>query len=159
MEKYCMKKYLLLAMIFTLFTSVAQEPTLIISDYIEQAWSEKIKIIQPKELKERLKPVQKTEEPAESEENSIVGYRVQVFSDNNQRTAKKQAQVRKDNISARFPEMDVYLIYKSPLWRVRVGDFKTRGEAEQVMLEIKKEFPAYASEITVVVDKINLPDK
>ena len=50
-------------------------------------------------------------------------------------------------------------MYKSPSWRVRVGDFKSRGEAEQVMQEIKDAFPSYAGEVLVVVDRINLQEK
>ena len=42
---------------------------------------------------------------------------------------------------------------------MRVGDFRTRGDAEQVMKEIKEVFPAYASEVTIVVDKINIEEK
>ena len=100
-------------------------------------------------------------DPAMSKGKKIqtVGYRIQVFSDNNQRTAKAQAQARERNISVQFPELRVYRLYKSPSWRVRVGDFKTRNEAEQVMQEIKEAFPAYASEVTIVVDKINLRER
>lgn len=154
------RKYQLLAMIIMIASvSVAQEPATVISDYIENTSGNKVQIMQPKELRKRLTPQKNVEVDSEVDENTSVGYRVQIFSDNNQRTAKKQAQERKENILSRFPEMKVYMMYKSPSWRVRIGDFKTRGEAEQVMLEIKEEFPYYSSEITVVVDKINLQEK
>lgn len=159
MKVNCVKKYLLLAMIIIASVSVAQEPSGVISDYIENTSGGKVQITQPEELKERLKPKRQSGINSEDETDAYVGYRVQVFSDNNQRTAKSQAQARKNNISARFPDLKAYLLYKAPSWRVRMGDFKTRGEAEQVMLEIREEFPAYASEITVVVDEINLPEK
>lgn len=152
--------YLLLAVMCFAAMSFAQEPSAVISDYMEKSSGGKVTITQPDALRERLKP-QKHNSGSVSDEvaTTTVGYRVQVFSDNNQRTAKGQAQARERNVAARFPELNVYLLYKSPSWRVRVGDFKTRGEAEQVMHEIKTEFPAYASEVTVVVDKINLSEK
>lgn len=138
----------------------AQESAKVISDYIENTSGGKVKITQPEALRARLMPKLVTEEAETAEEvTKAVGYRIQVFSDNNQRTAKAQAQARERNIATQFPELNVYLLYKSPSWRVRVGDFKTRSEAEQVMHEIKEAFPAYAGEVTVVVDRINLEER
>lgn len=152
------KKYILLAMIIIASVCVAQEPSNIISDYIENSSGGKVQITQPDGLKKRLVPKKSSEVYSEGEVNSYVGYRIQVFSDNNQRTAKGQAEARKNKIMEKFPDLKVYLLFKAPSWRVRVGDFKTRGEAEQVMIEIRDEFPTYASEITVVMDNINLPE-
>lgn len=158
MKVNSVKKYLLLAMIIIASVGVAQEPSNIISDYIENTSGGKVQITQPKGLKERLKPKKYSEVDSEVDANSYVGYRIQVFSDNNQRTAKGQAETRKNKIEEKFPDLKVYLLFKAPSWRVRVGDFKTRGEAEQVMFEIREEFPTYASEMTVVMDNINLPE-
>ena len=117
--------------------------------------------MQPKELSERIERKNSVEVDTivSEEKQKVVGYRVQVFSDNNQRTAKAQAEARQRNVSVQFPNWSVYRMYKSPLWRVRVGDFKTRGEAEFAMHELKKAFPSYASEMMVVVDNINVTKK
>lgn len=84
-----------------------------------------------------------------------VGYRVQVFDDNNVRTAKQQAQERKSMIENRFPEFRAYISFNSPYWRVKVGDFRTRSEAEAAMGAIRSAFPSFASQLRVVRDKIN----
>ena len=139
----------------------ASEPSTI-TDYIQEVSGGKVKVIQPEKLGERIKTKivsENVDTISADEKTKTVGYRVQVFSDNNQRTAKGGAEVRQLNISAQFPNWSVYRMYKSPMWRVRVGDFKTRAEAEFAMHELKEAFPVYASEMMVVVDNINLPKK
>ena len=84
-----------------------------------------------------------------------VGDRVQVFDDNNVRSAKTQAQERKNMIENRFPEFRAYVQFNSPYWRVKVGDFHTRSEAEAAMAAIRSAFPAFANQLRVVRDKIN----
>lgn len=153
------KKYVLFILLCFCSVSMAQNRDTVITDFIANNSKGKIVINQPNGIYDRLKPKNELNEENAIEDDvvsKVVGYRVQVFSDSNQRTAKSQAQARERNITAQFPNLSVYLLYKSPSWRVRVGDFKSRGEAEQVMHEIKKAFPSYAGEVTVVVDKINL---
>jgi len=84
-----------------------------------------------------------------------VGYRIQVFDDNNVRTAKHEAQNRKRHIESRFPEYKVYTQFNSPYWRVKVGDFRTRSEAEAALAAIRSAFPGYGNQLRVVRDKIN----
>ena len=63
--------------------------------------------------------------------------------------------MRERNIISRFPQMRPYIGYKAPSWRLRVGDFRTRDEAEEMLKQLKKAFPAYSRELTIVVDRIN----
>lgn len=84
------------------------------------------------------------------------GYRVQVFSSNVQRTAKNEAFKIERELRESFPELGVYVNYTSPFWKVRVGDFKTLQEAQELRHEIVKLFPALKSETYTVKDKINL---
>ena len=83
-----------------------------------------------------------------------VGYRVEVFADNNARTAKSQALARRRNISARLPQYDTYMVFESPYWRVRVGDFKSKSEAEHALAEIRKAFPAYSHDLRIIRSRI-----
>lgn len=115
-----------------------------------------VTVVVPEQLKERLK--QENGDPNNGVPRkavaSNVGYRIQVFSGNSS-TAKREAQVRERNIISRFPQMRPYIGYKAPSWRLRVGDFRTRDEAQDMLKQLKKVFPAYAREMTVVVDRIN----
>lgn len=83
------------------------------------------------------------------------GYRVQIYSDNNARTAKNQARAKERAISEAYPELSTYVIFDSPYWRLRVGDCRSRSEADELAAELKKAFPAYKAEIMVVRDRIN----
>ncbi|MDE5972058.1 MAG: SPOR domain-containing protein [Muribaculaceae bacterium] len=86
------------------------------------------------------------------------GYRVQVFSDNNPRTAKREAQSKAAALSGTFPQWATYLTFDSPYWRLRVGDFRTYEDATQAVVELKNAFPAWRRELRVVRDRIKVTD-
>lgn len=114
-------------------------------------------IVQPQGLAERLLF---DDTPVEKNDNRVlkgnVGYRVQLFSDNNSRTAKNEARAKERRVIARFPQYRSYVMFKAPYWRLRVGDFRTHQEANAAADEIRKAFPSYSKEIRVVQDRINL---
>ena len=114
-------------------------------------------VIQPSQLAERLLF---DDTPADKSESKglrgNIGYRVQLFSDNNSRTAKNEARAKERRIMSRFPQYRSYVMFKAPYWRLRVGDFKTQQEANAAAEEIKRAFPSYSKEIRVVQDRINL---
>lgn len=136
------------------------EPQPSIVDHITAGNSGNI-IIQPRALEDRLDPSAApavNEQPAEARptHGRMAGYRVQVFSDNNVHTAKNEARTKSRHISARFPQYRTYVLYTSPYWRLKVGDFRTRQEADEAAGEIRKAFPAYSKEIRVVRDRVNI---
>ncbi len=51
--------------------------------------------------------------------------------------------------------MRSYIMFNSPYWRVKVGDFRTRAEAEAAMAELRHAFPSMAAYMRIVRDKIN----
>ena len=85
------------------------------------------------------------------------GYRVLVFDDNTPSSAQHAAQSRRQQIAARFPEFAVYVQFNSPYWRVKVGDFRTRSDAENALAAIRQAFPQFASQLRIVRDHINIP--
>lgn len=126
-----------------------------------------IHVSHPRELEMRLRPAaisadeasETSETPVERKEGRVKktgGYRVQIFSDNNPRSAKNEARSKERAIKGAFPNYTTYVLYDVPYWRLRVGDFKTHAEAEAAAAEIKNAFPSYRSEITVVRDRVNL---
>ena len=116
-----------------------------------------VKIVQPRGMTERLARGSYTIEKfmEENESHSSVGYRVQVFSDANSRTARKEAISKRNSIIGAFPGISTYLFYDAPAWRLRVGDFKTREEAVDLKSKITEMFPTYARELIIVRDRIN----
>lgn len=136
-------------------SALAGDDTTIVS-HIENQSEGKVKINQPESLSERLLPSNGNPDNAsQPATTSQAGYRVQVFSDGNQSTAKNQAQSRERQIKARFPDLECYLSYKAPTWRLRVGDFRTRSDATELLEELREAFPSFAREMIVVTDKID----
>ena len=85
-----------------------------------------------------------------------MGYRIQAYSDNNNTTAKANAQQRARDIAMKFPQYRSYITYKAPSWRLRIGDFKSRQEAQAALQRIKSVYPKYAREMVIVKDRINI---
>ncbi|WP_369695166.1 SPOR domain-containing protein [Porphyromonas endodontalis] len=52
--------------------------------------------------------------------------------------------------------MGCYVTYKSPFWRLSVGDFRTREEAQKAMQDLKRAIPAIAPELYIVRDNIRV---
>lgn len=93
------------------------------------------------------------------ESNSTVvtgGYRVQVFSSNTQRTAKNQAYKIEKELSEAFPNHSIYVTYSAPFWKVRIGDFRSQKDAQELRTEIIRTFPTLRSETYTVRDNVNM---
>jgi len=76
---------------------------------------------------------------------TINGYKIQLFYGN-----EKNSHKIKDEFKALFPEISTKIIFSSPQWKVQVGNYRTRLEADRNLVEIKKEYPGaivIASEI------------
>ena len=85
-------------------------------------------------------------------------FRVQVFSSNEQKTAKAEAFRIKDLVQKEFPDLGVYESYSSPFWKVRVGDFYTREEAQVLLNDLMLAFPDIRREMYIVSDEIKVPN-
>ncbi len=83
-------------------------------------------------------------EPASSE-----GYRVQIFSGSN-RSSAYSAQAK---FQDKFPDQRTYIIYREPNFKVRVGDFRSRLDAEKMVEELRNSFTG----LFIITEKINLP--
>lgn len=86
----------------------------------------------------------------------MMGYRIQVFSSNNQYSAKTEAFRRETAIKQSVPDITSYVKYQAPFWRVRVGDFQTYEDAYAKLVEFRKKF-AFGREMSIVRETINLP--
>jgi hypothetical protein len=77
------------------------------------------------------------------------GYRIQIFSGSD----RKDAYTTQAKCQDRFPEMHTYLSYRDPNFKVKVGDFRSRLEAEKMVEEMR---PAFTG-MYIISEKINLP--
>ena len=65
------------------------------------------------------------------------GYRVQVISTN----SRDQAFKIKTELLTRFPDQKTYTSYQSPLFKVRIGNFVRREDAEQFRKTLNRFYP------------------
>lgn len=79
----------------------------------------------------------------------IDGYRIQLFFDSD----KSKLNAAKSKFISYYKTIDTYVTYNAPNFFLKVGDFRTRLEAEKIKSEIEAEFPTSF----VVKEKINLP--
>jgi hypothetical protein len=83
---------------------------------------------------------------------SIPGYRIQIFFDSGSNSSDRARQAR-DEFLVKYPDIPAYVNWKAPNYRVRVGDFKTRLDAERTLQYILADYPnAWVSK-----DEINFP--
>lgn len=68
---------------------------------------------------------------------NMPGFRVQVISTMN----RAKATAAKAKLMELFPQYRTYLSYQSPYFRVRIGDFPTREDAEQLQQQLGDYFP------------------
>lgn len=89
---------------------------------------------------------------AHEEHDGIIGYRIQIFfeSGNN---SKNRAIWVKNQFDGRYPQVPSYIIFGEPYYRVRVGDFRTRIEADAFKKRIVRRY----SNAFVIEDKIKFP--
>lgn len=85
------------------------------------------------------------------------GFKIQAFSGNNQRTSKNEATSKQQLINQAYPEHETVVTFDSPFWRLRVGNFKSREEANEVLKQMKESFPSFGKEMYVVVDEVRIP--
>ena len=83
------------------------------------------------------------------------GYRVQVYSSNQQQTAKSEA-LKLELILKDKVEQSVYVLYLPPFWKVRVGDFRTINEARDYKKDFVQQFPKLMGDTYIVRDKIKV---
>jgi len=65
------------------------------------------------------------------------GYRIQL--DNGNEIAIKTTQSK---FKLEHPTIKTYILFESPEWKVQVGDYKTRLEADKILNGIKLKFPS-----------------
>jgi len=86
----------------------------------------------------------------------VPGYRVRAFSGNNQITSKDEAYKIEAELKQYLPDLQTYVLFKTPNWRLLVGNYRTQEEATASLRELKRKFPIYGREMFVVEDKIEI---
>lgn len=83
----------------------------------------------------------------------IDGYRVQIYSSNQQQTAKGEALDLETQLKDKINQT-LYVQYLPPFWKVRVGDFRTYDEAKEYKKLFVQQYPELMGDTYIVRDKI-----
>ncbi|MCY7351104.1 MAG: SPOR domain-containing protein [Cytophagaceae bacterium] len=76
------------------------------------------------------------------------GYRIQLYVG----TSRQEADAMKIYVYQNFPELNVYLTYSAPTYRMRVGDFMNRMDVERYYNSIKNQNPG----AMILSDKVEI---
>lgn len=63
-------------------------------------------------------------------------YKIQIFSGNRHDDAQKA----KSKLRSKLPELPVSLVFETPNYKVWVGNFRSRLEADRSLMKVQKEF-------------------
>lgn len=85
---------------------------------------------------------------AAKEDPTLQGFRVQIYNGSRQEALR----YRSRSLQA-FPQYKPHTVYESPEYRIQLGDFKTRLEAERFLKRVKERFPGSF----IIRTRVNFP--
>ena len=88
-----------------------------------------------------------------SADNRFEGYRIQLFMESGN-DAVQRAEAFIQHFEEEYPEWSAYLSFGQPYYRVRIGNFRNRLEAEGALNSIKRQF----QQAFITTDMIEPPE-
>jgi SPOR domain len=95
------------------------------------------------------KQIEINEETTRDSRRMVPGWRIQVINSPD----RGKVFAAKSKVLQEFPDWKSYLLYQSPNYKLRVGNFKTQEEAEDAVKQLSRFFP---SGVYVIPDTIEL---
>ncbi len=83
------------------------------------------------------------------------GFRIQVLNT----TDRNQALAAKSKLLTLYPDQKTYLMYQAPYFKLRIGNFVERSEADDLKKELAKLFPTGVFLIPSDIEYKTPPDK
>ena len=83
------------------------------------------------------KQIDINEETTRENRRTASGYRILVINSND----RKKVFAAKAKIYQLYPELKPYLLYQAPFYKLKVGNFRTKEEAEEFRIELSRDFP------------------
>jgi hypothetical protein len=101
-------------------------------DYFDNLNDELVTIKQSPKIMGLLEAAAKINSYVDAE----VGYRIQINSNKNKALIFKE----KTALYKQYDDLDIYVVYEQPYYKLRVGDYKTRLEATAALMRIVEDF-------------------
>ncbi len=80
---------------------------------------------------------------------TMPGYRIQIYFGGN----RQKASEAKLNFNSKFADIPAYITYQQPNFKVRVGDFRNRYDAQKMMKDLEGMYPT----LFIVPEDVKLP--
>jgi hypothetical protein len=65
------------------------------------------------------------------------GFKIQIYYG-----SEKECYEVKEEFKSLYPEIATSIIFSTPQWKLQIGNYRTRLEADHSMVSIKKEYPS-----------------
>lgn len=69
--------------------------------------------------------------------NEYQGFKIQIYYG-----SEKRCYEVKDEFSMLFSDIKTSIIFSTPQWKLQIGNYRTRLEADNAIVKIKKEYPS-----------------
>ena len=80
------------------------------------------------------------------------GYRIRIYFDTGQHS-REQSELVMTNFLQRYSGIAIYRTFDSPYYKISVGDFRTRDEAQHVLSQLIRKYP----KAFIIPEWINFP--
>jgi len=80
------------------------------------------------------KPINRAPNSGTGKRETTSGYRIQIYNG----PSRTEAIRLKQEMEGAYPNMSIHLVYRQPNFRVRIGDFHSQREAEQLLPEFRR---------------------
>jgi len=103
------------------------------ADDVRAAAEDVIGRIVPPEAEPAVQEPESAQDGRDTTWISLEGYRVQIFAS----LSRPQAEMAAQRAREAFPDDSVYIVFQTPWHKVRIGDFRTREEADAKLAEAR----------------------
>lgn len=104
------------------------------------------------EQDQRIEQLIQRQKEIHANDSTIDGFRIQIFMESGNDAVEK-ANAAMAEFQLKYPDIPIYLVFGQPYYRLRVGDFRTRLEAEKTHRLLVKDY----KKAFVTSDRIQLP--
>lgn len=141
------KEYIFFVFVFCFFcnSSFAQRGT----GKVEVIEDPLISILQQKRIELMIAPPNEVITRKPGTKGTALGFRVQIYTG----TSRSEAYAVQARFQRMYSDISTYVSYTQPNYRVKVGDFRSRSEAQAIMRELRKDFGAvflFTEQINVI---------
>lgn len=104
------------------------------------------------EQDQRIEQLIQKQKEIHAADSTIDGFRIQIFMESGN-DAVELANIAMEEFKEKYPDTPIYLVFGQPYYRLRVGDFRTRLEAEKAFQTLSQDY----KKAFITSDRIQLP--